>query len=108
VEKYKNQDGIALNYEGDDSHKVLVREVVGEAIRILSTYQMNSPQSMMWAMQRCEDFLRINFNLVEQIELDEMELISQFNRNRAPEDWVDSMDDMQQRIKEINDDRNDG
>ena len=41
-------------------------------------------------------------------ELDEMELISQFNRNRAPEDWVDSMDDMQQRIKEINDDRNDG
>ena len=42
MEKYKNQDGIALNYEGEDSHKVLVREVVGEAIRILSTYQILS------------------------------------------------------------------
>ena len=28
MEKYTNQDGIALNYEGDDSHKVLVREVI--------------------------------------------------------------------------------
>ena len=65
MEKYTNQDGIALNYEGEDSHKVLVREVVGEAIRILSTYQINSPQSMMWAMQRCESFLRVNFDVKE-------------------------------------------
>ena len=63
MEKYKNQDGIALNYEGDDSHKVLVREVIAEALKILSTYQLNSSQSMMWAMQECEEFLRVNFNL---------------------------------------------
>jgi len=65
MEKYMNQEGIALNYEGDDSHKVLVREVVKEAIRILSTYRMDSPQSMMWAMQQCEAFLRVNFNVKE-------------------------------------------
>ena len=65
MEKYKNQDAIAMKYEGEDSHNVLVREVVGEAIRILSTYQINSPQSMMWAMQRCESFLRVNFDVKE-------------------------------------------
>ena len=101
MEKYKNQDGIALNYDGEDSHKVLVREVVGEAIRILSTYQINSPQSMMWAMQRCESFLRVNFSLDEQNELDEMELVSQFNRNRAPEDWVQTYEEMQLKIKQM-------
>ena len=66
MEKYTNQDGIALNYEGDDSHKVLVREVVGEALRILSTYRMDSPQSMGWAIQECKEFLRVNFNLRRQ------------------------------------------
>ena len=66
MEKYKNQDGVELNYTGKDVHSKLVREVVMEAIRILSTYQMNSSQSMMWAMQRCEDFLRVNFNLRRQ------------------------------------------
>ena len=70
MEKYKNQDGIALNYEGDDSHKVLVREVVSEAIRILNTYQMSSSQSMMWAIQRCESFLRVNFNVEEHYDDD--------------------------------------
>ena len=63
MEKYKNQQGIALNYEGDDSHKVLVREVVKEALKILNTYRVDSPQSMMWAMQECQEFLRVNFNL---------------------------------------------
>ena len=100
MEKYKNQDGIALNYQGDDSHKVLVREVVEEAIRIMNTYQINSPESMMWAMQRCEDFLRVNFSLDAVDELNEMECISQFNRNRAPEDWVHSMEEMQQQVKD--------
>ena len=35
MSKYKNKDGISLNYDGDDSHKVLVREVITEAIKIL-------------------------------------------------------------------------
>ena len=38
-------------------------------------------------------------------ELDEMELISQFNRNRHPDDWVHSYEEMQLKIKEqCNDD----
>ena len=38
-------------------------------------------------------------------ELDEMELISQFNRNRHPDDWVDTYEEMQLKIKEqCNDD----
>ena len=101
MEKYKNQDGIALNYEGDDSHKVVVREVIAEAIRIMNTYQINSPQSMMWAMEECKRFLQVNFSLDEQNELDEMELVSQFNRNRAPEDWVQTYEEMQLKIKQM-------
>lgn len=101
MEKYKNQEGIELNYTGMDSHQVLVREVVSEAIRILSTYQLNSSQSMMWAINECEQFLRVNFNLDAMDEMNEMELISQFNRNRAPEDWVQTYEEMQQRIKEM-------
>ena len=71
MEKYKNQDGISLNYTGKDVHSKLVREVVSEAIRILSTYQLNSSQSMMWAIQRCQDFLRVNFNI--EVDSNEVE-----------------------------------
>ena len=39
--KYKNRDGISLNYAGDDSHKVLVREVIEEAIRILNSHAIS-------------------------------------------------------------------
>ena len=35
MSKYKNKDGISLNYSADDSHQVLVREVITQAIRIL-------------------------------------------------------------------------
>ena len=101
MEKYKNQEGIELNYTGMDSHQVLVREVVSEAIRILSTYQLNSSQSMMWAINECERFLRVNFNLDAMDEMNEMELISQFNRNRSEEDWVHSMEEMKMKIKEM-------
>ena len=44
--KYKNKDGISLNYSGDDSHKVLVREVVEEAIKILGMYDRSCKISM--------------------------------------------------------------
>ena len=63
MEKYKNQDGISLNYTGKDVHSKLVREVVKEALKILSTYRMDSPESMGWAIQECKEFLRVNFNL---------------------------------------------
>ena len=94
MEKYTNQDGIALNYEGDDSHKVLVREVIAEALKILSTYQLSSPQSMMWAMQQCEDFLRVNFSLVEKVNRSDEWIVEQYNRNRSVEDQITSVEDM--------------
>lgn len=66
MEKYKNQDGVELNYTGKDVHSKLVREVVKEALKILSTYRMDSPESMGWAIQECKEFLRVNFNLRRQ------------------------------------------
>ena len=61
--KYKNKDGIELNYGGNDSHKVLVREVVEEAIRILNSHNMFDKQSMSWAIDRCIHFLEKNFDI---------------------------------------------
>ena len=37
--KYKNKDGISLNYTGNDIHAELVKEVVTEAIKLLETGQ---------------------------------------------------------------------
>ena len=61
--KYKNKDGIELNYSGDDSHKVLVREVIEEAIRIFNSHNMFDKQSMGWAINRGISFLETNFNV---------------------------------------------
>ena len=100
MEKYTNQDGIALNYTGTDSHQLLVREVVGEALRILSTYRMDSPQSMGWAIQECKRFLRVNFDIKESGRSDEWRIM-QFNRNRAVEDQVSTIEEMEQRVKDM-------
>ena len=54
MEKYKNDKGISLNYEGDDPHKVLVREVVSEAIKILGMYDRSCKISMGMAMSNCK------------------------------------------------------
>tara|TARA_B100001778_G_C18226657_1_gene466986 strand:+ start:86 stop:295 length:210 start_codon:yes stop_codon:yes gene_type:complete len=64
--KYKNKDGIELNYEGDDSHKVLVREVISEAIKILNMYDRNCKISMGMAMNNTRKFLKENFNIVRE------------------------------------------
>ena len=64
--KYKNKDGIELNYGGNDSHKVLVWEVVEEAIRILNSHNMFDKQSMGWAIDRCVGFLETNFDIKEK------------------------------------------
>ena len=42
------------------------RKLIKEAIRILNTYQMDSPQSMGWAIQRGINFLEDNFNIKEK------------------------------------------
>jgi hypothetical protein len=61
--KYKNKDGIELSYTGMDSHQVLVREVIQEAIKILSSYNQMDEISKDWAIHRCKSFLRENFNI---------------------------------------------
>ena len=60
--KYKNKDGISLNYTGHDMNQHLVREVIGEAIRILTAQNH----------EMCElnikdgvEFLKENFDLGE-------------------------------------------
>ena len=63
MSKYKNKDGISLNYEGDDSHKVLVREVVEEAIKILNMYDRSCKISMGMAMMNTKKFLKTNFDI---------------------------------------------
>ena len=54
---------IELNYAGNDSHQVLVREVVSEAIRILNSHNMFDSQSKSWAIDRGINFLETNFNI---------------------------------------------
>ena len=66
MSKYKNKDGISLNYAGDDSHKVLVREVVEEAIRIFNSHNMFDKHSMGWAIDRGISFLEQNFDIKEK------------------------------------------
>ena len=64
--KYKNKDGIELNYSGNDSHQVLVREVVKKAIDILNSHNMFDKQSMGWAIDRGINFLEENFDIKEE------------------------------------------
>ena len=64
--KYKNKDGIELNYTGNDAHQVLVREVVSEAIKILGMYDRNCKISMGMAMSHTRKFLKENFNLEDK------------------------------------------
>ena len=66
MEKYKNKDGISLNYQGNDSHKVLVREVISQAIRILNSHVISDSQSKSWAIDRGINFLEENFDIKEK------------------------------------------
>ena len=61
--KYKNKDGIELSYKGNDIHKVLVREVVEEAIKIFESYNRFDARSAEWALSRGVNFLKDNFDL---------------------------------------------
>ena len=63
MDKYKNKDGIELSYTGNDSHQVLVKEVIKESIKILNMYDKNCKISMGMAMNNTKKFLRSNFNL---------------------------------------------
>ena len=63
MDKYKNEDGIELNYTGNDSHQLLVREVITEAIMILNSHNQFDSRSKSWAIDRGVDFLETNFNI---------------------------------------------
>ena len=64
--KYKNKDGISLNYTSNDSHQVLVKEVISEAIKILGMYDRSCKISMGYAMTNTKKFLKENFNLEDK------------------------------------------
>ena len=61
--KYKNKNGIELNYTGDDIQSKLTREVVEKAIKILTTYNRMDGRSVEYALHRGVNFLKDNFNL---------------------------------------------
>ena len=58
--KYKNKDGISLNYTSDDVHTNLVKEVIIETIKILKdSYSYGRGSTIAEAI----DFLIENFDL---------------------------------------------
>ena len=63
MSKYKNKDGIELNFTGNDSTSVLVREVISEAVKLCSQYDWSNKTSMRFALRRTKDFLVENFDL---------------------------------------------
>ena len=63
MEKYKNKDGIELNYTGNDSQSKLTREVIEEAIKILGEYNRSDLRSAEWSLQRGINFLKDNFDI---------------------------------------------
>ena len=69
MSKYKNKDGIELNFGGmtkegkDGSGVTLVQEVVREAIIMLSTYNRDSIMSTNMAIGNTVDFLKENFDI---------------------------------------------
>jgi hypothetical protein len=64
--KYKNKDGIELNFTGNDSTSVLVREVVSEAVKLASEYNWHDEISMRFALDNVKKFLVENFDLKEK------------------------------------------
>ena len=63
MDKYKNKDGIELNYSGNDIQSELTKEVVEEAIKILSMYDRSCKISMGMAMMNAKKFLKSNFDI---------------------------------------------
>lgn len=64
--KYKNKNGIELNFVGNDSTSVLVREVVSEAVKLASEYNWHDEISMRFALDNVKKFLVENFDLKEK------------------------------------------
>ena len=56
--KYKNKDGISLNYTGNDTHQQLVKEVILEAVNKLEDIGED-----LTGINETIDFLKENFDL---------------------------------------------
>ena len=63
MSKYKNKDGIELNYTSNDVQSTLTKEVVTEAINIFTTYNRYDGRSAEYALHRGVNFLKDNFDL---------------------------------------------
>jgi protein gp37 len=61
--KYKNKDGISLNYTSDDVHTNLVKEVIIETIKILKDIPQNAYSMGSSTTTEAIDFLIENFDL---------------------------------------------
>ena len=95
--KYKNKDGIELNYTGNDIQSTLTREVIEEAIKILGEYNRSDLRSAEWSLHRGINFLKENFDIEEQSD---MWRINQYNRNRSMENQVNTIEELENKIKE--------
>ena len=91
--KYKNKDGIELNYSGNDIQSTLTKEVVEEAIKILNMYDRSCKISMGYAMTHTKNFLTEKFDLNR-----DKWRVEQYNRNRAPEDQVSNIKEMKEKL----------
>ena len=101
---------------------VLVKEVVSEAIKVLTTYNRTDARSAEYALHRGVNFLKDNFDLWEDDYLyntefgdgrteEEMEAvdnrnkdewrIKQFNRNRDSKDQVSTLEELENKIKNL-------
>ena len=99
--KYKNKDGVELSYNGKDVHSELVKEVVEEAIKILGMYDRSCKISMGMAMMNTKKFLKTNFDIGSKSERSDEWRINQFNRNRAVEDQVHSIQEMSDAVEDM-------
>ena len=61
--KYKNKDGIELNFTSNDIQSELTKEVISEAIKVLTTYNRMDGRSVEYALHRGVNFLKDNFDL---------------------------------------------
>jgi len=98
--KYKNKDGIELNFNGNDIQSKLVKEVVEEAINIFENYNRFDSRSAEWALSRGVNFLKENFDIEDGRRSDKWR-INQFNRNRIASDKVSTIEELERRIDEI-------
>ena len=64
--KYKNKDGIEINYSGNDIQSKLVKEVVEEAIKVFTEYNRFDARSAEWALSRGVNFLKENFDIEDK------------------------------------------